>query len=101
MEGLNLNLVSTAYNLGQFVVELPDQPFAGGRAERLFQPDRHFGRNARPGIQQVAESLPINAKNSGGAGHTQPVLFKAIPPDRHSWVHRLSIRIRPDAANVL
>jgi hypothetical protein len=96
LERLDLDLVGPAPDFGQFVVELADQPFAGRRAERLFQPDGHLGRNARPGVQQIAEGLAIDAEESGGIGHAQPVPFKAILPDRRSWVHRLPIRVRPD-----
>src|SRR5579885_2790118 len=93
LERLDLDLLGPAPDLGQLVVELPDQPFARGRAERLFQPDGHLRRDTRPGVQQVAEGLPIDAKDSGSVGDAQPVLFNAVLPDSRSWVHRLPNRI--------
>ena len=93
MERLHLDLFGPAHDLRQLVIELPDQPFAGRGTERLFQPDGHLGRDAGPGIQQIAEGLPIHAKDAGGVGHAQPILFNAILPDGRSWVHRLQFSL--------
>jgi hypothetical protein len=48
----------------------------------FFQPDGHLGRDAGPGIQQVAEGLPIDPKDSGGIGLAQPILLNTIPARR-------------------
>jgi hypothetical protein len=76
------------------MVELQEQPFAGWRAESLFQSDGHLGRDTGMGIQQVTKGLSIDTQNSGGISDTQPVPLDTILPDGRSRMHHLSIRDR-------
>jgi hypothetical protein len=86
---LTLIAASRAARLGEIEGKLHPHQMVHLGAERLFDPESHFGRQSRPLVQQVRERLPRDASTDAASVTDRPrgsTISRRIKPPRWGGV---------------
>ncbi len=77
----DLDRLAVLLRVPEVVLHLLGEPAFGAASKRLGQPDRHFGRNAEPAVEQQGKRIARYRKTLRRLGHRQAQGFEAPAPD--------------------